>query len=251
MTDYEYERIAAQLGEEIRTGKRKPGSMLPSVKDLTTQFEVSKSTIANVFKLLEERGLARAERGRGTMVLDPHGPDPVRIRITRCAAALEEDLDPWEAACAEQDRAGSVATLTVSDGTAREDVAARLQMPATDHRVIRRYRHARLDGRPAQLQTALYPAFLFADTPFATDHTLPSSYASMRELGLTPATFSEAVSARGALPEEASELRIRPGSPVLVIERITRDEAGTPLELLRIVADPLRTEVLYDELPAR
>lgn len=250
MADYEYEKVAAEIGERIRKGIYPPGSMLPPVRDLVSTFGVSKSTVASVITLLSERGLVRAERGRGTQVLDPRGAYPVRIRVSPNSVVTDDDLDPWEAACVEQDRAGSVVTVAVSEAQAADDVADRLRLGGPEPRVIRRFRHARLDGRPAQLQTALYPAARFGGTAFAEDHRLgASTYAAMRELGITPANFSEAVNARGAVPEEATELRIRSGSPVLVIERITRDAQGTPLELLRIVADPLRTQLVYDDLP--
>lgn len=247
---YEYERIAAKIGEDISLGVYPPGSMLPSLRDLIARFEVSKVTMSKAIQVLSERGLVRAERGRGTTVLDPQGAHPVKIRITRHSAdSTDESMDPWEAACTEQGRAGSVSTIAVGDGRADEDVAKKLQL-GQDRRIIRRYRHARLDGRPAQLQAALYPADRFAGTPFADRHLLGTdTYAAMRKLGLMPASFSDSVTARTATPEEAADLRIRPGSPVLVIERITRDEQGTPLELLRIVADPLWTEMSYDELP--
>lgn len=250
---YEYERVAAKIGEEIAKGTRPPGSMLPSIRDLMATYKVSKTTMENVIRLLSDRGLVRAERGRGTVVLDRQGGHPTRVRVTQSAAAPapeDDDLEDWEAACAEQERTGALVTVAVSEGQARDDVAARLQLADTGRRVIRRFKHARLDGRPAQLQTAFYPVERFGGTPFAEEHRLTTgTYAAMRELGFTPANRDEVVSARGATPEEAVELRIRPGSPVLVIERLTRDDQGVPLELLRIVADSLRTELAYEDLP--
>ena len=50
--------------------------------------------------------------------------------------------------------------------------------------------------------------------------------------------------------EEAAALRMQ-GVAVLVMERITRDAAGRALEWLRIVADPARTVLAYDDLPLR
>jgi GntR family transcriptional regulator len=242
-----YKRIAAQLREEIKGGTPPPGGMLPPITALMARFEVSKMTIANAVGELSKEGLVRAGRGQGTLVLDHR---PVRVRLSRFAAVPSSgvDLGPWETACEQQGRAGRIVPVAVGEGAADPAVAERLGL-AEKTTVIRRYRHALLDGRPAQLQTALYPAATFAGTPFADlQKLIGGAYAAMRTLGITPATLEESVTARGAATEEATELRLRSGSPVLTIERLTRDPRGVPLELLRIVADPMRTELVYDDL---
>jgi GntR family transcriptional regulator len=44
-------------------------------------------------------------------------------------------------------------------------------------------------------------------------------------------------------------MRLGPGVPVVTVERVTRDQDGLPVELLRVVAAGDRTELVYDDLP--
>lgn len=43
--------------------------------------------------------------------------------------------------------------------------------------------------------------------------------------------------------------RYSTGQPVLVVERLTRDGEGRPIESVRVVATADRTTLVYDELP--
>jgi GntR family transcriptional regulator len=243
---YPFEAIAAEIQGEIESGKYPPGATLPPRDVLMARFQVSKMTIGNAVDELTRRGLVSARRGHGTVVLDRR---PDKIALMRYTVGADSGLGPWEAVCERQGVAGRMVVVSVGEGQADPRVAELLGLqPAA--RVIRRYRHALLDGRPVQLQTALYPAGLFTGTPFAQIEKISGGvHAALREAGWSPHSTDEATGARGASAGEAKELRIRAGAPVLEIERITRDRSGTPLELLRIVADPMRTELLTTGLP--
>jgi len=59
----------AYLREMISSGKYKPGSYLPSVRTIGAKLKISKSTVHNIFRLLQEEGLVQLYPGRGVMVL--------------------------------------------------------------------------------------------------------------------------------------------------------------------------------------
>jgi GntR family transcriptional regulator len=59
---------AEALQEAIELGKYRPGSRLPSEKELAEQLAVSRPTVRESLRLLEERGLILRRHGRGTFV---------------------------------------------------------------------------------------------------------------------------------------------------------------------------------------
>ena len=59
----------AYLREAILSGKYKPGSYLPSARSVGAKLKISKSTVHNIFRLLQEEGLVQLYPGRGVLVL--------------------------------------------------------------------------------------------------------------------------------------------------------------------------------------
>src|SRR5436190_23904728 len=63
-----YQAIADQIGREIEAGRMKPGSRLPTQRDLARQLGVTLTTITRAYEEAERRGLLSGEVGRGTFV---------------------------------------------------------------------------------------------------------------------------------------------------------------------------------------
>ncbi|WP_322105778.1 PLP-dependent aminotransferase family protein [Paraburkholderia sp. J41] len=63
-----YERLAQGMAAEIRSGNLKPGSRMPSLRQIIAQHGVSQSTAARAYYLLEQWGLVRAEERSGYFV---------------------------------------------------------------------------------------------------------------------------------------------------------------------------------------
>jgi GntR family transcriptional repressor for pyruvate dehydrogenase complex len=64
-----YEAIVEQVEEALARGTLRPGSRLPSERELMTQFAVSRSTVREALRVLESSGLIRSRPG------DPHGAE--------------------------------------------------------------------------------------------------------------------------------------------------------------------------------
>ena len=64
-----YEAIVEQVEDALARGTLRPGSRLPSERDLMTQFAVSRSTVREALRVLESSGLIRSRPG------DPHGAE--------------------------------------------------------------------------------------------------------------------------------------------------------------------------------
>ncbi|UUN27795.1 GntR family transcriptional regulator [Streptomyces sp. FIT100] len=69
-----YARIAAHYAELIGSGQLQPGTLLPSIKNLSEQWSVSTATAEKALRKLRNEGLVRGIHGIGTEVLDQPGP---------------------------------------------------------------------------------------------------------------------------------------------------------------------------------
>ncbi|TBL79045.1 GntR family transcriptional regulator [Paenibacillus thalictri] len=59
------------LKQELESNKYAIGEKLPSVRDLSTMYNVNKSTVVTVLATLASEGLIRTEAGKGAFVLEP------------------------------------------------------------------------------------------------------------------------------------------------------------------------------------
>ena len=64
-----YEVIAAELREQIVTGRLRAGDQLPTIADLATRHGVAVGTVHRAMDLLRTEGLIAASRGRRSVVL--------------------------------------------------------------------------------------------------------------------------------------------------------------------------------------
>jgi GntR family transcriptional regulator, transcriptional repressor for pyruvate dehydrogenase complex len=91
-----HKEIAETLSEQIVSGKLPVDSLLPPERELCETFGVSRTVIREAVKLLESRGLARVERGRGTVVKEAQHEavaDSLRLMLRRPDHAIEELLE--------------------------------------------------------------------------------------------------------------------------------------------------------------
>lgn len=85
-----YEAIVEQVEDALARGALRPGSRLPSERDLMTQFAVSRSTVREALRVLESSGLIRSRPGdpHGAEVL-PFSPGGLRKSVLRLAKVDE------------------------------------------------------------------------------------------------------------------------------------------------------------------
>lgn len=247
MPQPKYRKIATALREQIENGELPPGSTLPHTEALMSRFGVAKSTVRSAVDVLAKEGLVVARRRYGTVVRDRR---TVRIPLSRYQGSHDSDgrHGPFEAACAAQGLNGVMKTVAV-EHVQDPDVAALLGLTSTDETVCRR-REALIEDQVVQLQYAWYPL----DVAEAAGLDQPGKieggvYRALRSAGLEAVEADERVVARMPAKEEAEQLGSGSSVPVLTIERISRDNTGRALELLRVVAAGDRMELAYDALP--
>ncbi len=63
-----YAQLKAAITEQILTGRRSPGEWLPTEKELSKEFQVSRITVVKALTELAHEGLIERQQGKGTLV---------------------------------------------------------------------------------------------------------------------------------------------------------------------------------------
>ena len=63
-----HEEIIAQIREELAESRWKPGDRLPSERELSERFRVSRASVREAIRALESRGLVKIKTGEGTYI---------------------------------------------------------------------------------------------------------------------------------------------------------------------------------------
>lgn len=67
-TERIYEQIVAQIKQQIESGELKIGDKLPTERELTEQFKVSRTAVREAVQALREKGVVEVHPGRGTFI---------------------------------------------------------------------------------------------------------------------------------------------------------------------------------------
>ncbi len=209
-----YLRVEYDLAARIADGELQPGEFLPSEPALQERYRVSRTTIRTAIANLVASGHLRIERGVGTRVAE-QAPTPRRSGLVSFSAAMR-DLG----------REPGLAEASVSLSEAGDQV------------LLRRVHTA--DGQPVSISESWLPAALFAGVRLDSLTDQPSLYARLTSLAAAVDEVMDSYGVSAASEEEATALDVAPGTPLLLIERISHSADGQLVESSRIVANPNR-----------
>jgi GntR family transcriptional regulator len=218
-----YHQLYQVLLAKIEKGEWKPGATTPTEKDLSAQYGLSRTTVRQALQQLSLDGYLTRRQGQGTFVTQPkmrHGPQrPFGISGYLRAHGLQpgwrllgmERIKPLPPKVA--------AALGVSEN---KEVLC-----------IRRLRLA--DDEAIGLHT-MYVPFPLADR-IKPELMLQgdSSLYYLESLGVTLSESHRIIEAVPARKDEARLLKVKEGSPLLMIQRTTTSADGKPVEFLRAV----------------
>ncbi|WP_290514797.1 GntR family transcriptional regulator [Aeromicrobium sp.] len=202
------EVLLATISEELE-----PGDMIPSERDLTIRYGVSRATVRAAISALVNDGRLTTVPGRGTVVTRP------RVESNLHLASFTQDMR-------RRGHRPSTELIGCSLGDADDSIANALDLGVGDGVwIIERLRLA--DAEPMAHEVSWYPADLFPDLD-AEDLTT-SLYAIFESrYGVVIAHADQTVWTEPA-GEHARLLEVAAESPVLVFDRISRT-AGRPAE---------------------
>lgn len=239
------------LRAAIVRGDYPPETTLPKQPELATRFGVSIGTVRRAVGLLEAEGLVTPVRRRGTVVRAR--PPMSRLGIDRYSKRkwkFGRDLVAFAADREASGRAWSRAdqTQSVRRVPADPQVAEAFGIPP-DQQVYERARLVKEDGVPTHTLTSYYLPEHVEGTPLADPSAGPAGrgggFAVLTMQGLEPHHITEAFFARMPTAEEAAELRLPVGEPVMVLTRCTYTRDGRLVEFARGVHSASRFSWSY------
>lgn len=215
-----YLQIKDLILSEIRAGKYGPHQRLPSERDLSTAYGVSRMTVRQAVVDLQRSGAVYARVGKGTFVAAPKIDQQLRLVTSFTHEMRARGEKP------------SSRVLEARIEPADFDVAGALELrPGTPVTKLSRVRLA--DDQPLAIETAFLPAELLPDL-LAHDFSRESLYEVLaRDFGLTLIAASQSIEAALAEPAELELLDMDPPAAVLRMRRLTRASDGRAVELVR------------------
>ncbi len=215
-----YYQIQQGLSKQIRTGKLKPGELMPSEQEISARLGVSRMTARQALKSLCGRGLAYSQRGKGTFVS--------RMK-------LEKNFRQLLSFSEEMKDRGSLPTskvLAFERLHPEGDVMEALHLsPSEDVIFLRRVRMA--DSAPLCIEATHLPARL-CPALLETFEPSGSLYRALAEqYGLQVHMADEVAEASVATAAEAKLLRVRAKSPVFRFTRTAYLHNGQPIEFVK------------------
>ncbi|MFD5345927.1 GntR family transcriptional regulator [Streptomyces anulatus] len=240
-----YARIAAHYTELIASGQLRPGELLPSIKALAQEWDVSTTTAEKALRQLRGEGLVRGIHGIGTEVLDR--PTPMSSGSQRQDRGHRSGSS-WGAG----ERSDSHEASMVS---APADVAAALEITA-DADVVRRRRVYRDRRGIVAHSTSWIPAAYAELVPQLAESARLTGGTSLQLIAQAtgrPITRRiDSASARLLRPADAKLLELDPSNPpmepVVVMTAKFIDSAGQVVEYGVDLGGPGRTWLTESEV---
>ncbi len=216
-----YQRLRDQLAEQIANNRWPAGTAIATEAALAAEYGLSIGTVRKAIDQLVSESLLERQQGRGTFVRRPQFLSSL-FRFFRF-----QDADGVR-------QVPESRILSNEALTAPHEVSQALALEP-DAQVIRLLRLRLLNGQPLLVEEIWLPF-----EPFAAilDHNLnaqgPLLYPIYESLcAQVIAAADETLTAEAVSEVHARLLRVEPGSPVVVIERLARNYAGHPLEWRR------------------
>lgn len=215
-----YQQLRDNLLRMIETGEYAPNQRLPSERELSRRFEISRITVRQALADLAQEGRVYTRIGKGTFVTDPAIRHPLG------------SLFGFSESVRRHGRAPSSTVLEAGLVPAETDVAGRLRIePGTELVRLRRLRMA--DGVPVVLELTHLPHDACPGLLLRVADDV-SLYAVLEEsYGLHMSSAEVTLEAALADDLEMNYLSVQAPTAVLHMEQVSYVADGRPMEFTR------------------
>lgn len=236
-----YHQLKQILKEKIETGEWAPGDLIPSEPELCRMYGVSRTTVRQTMASLVSEGLVVRQQGKGTFVAGPKIEQELVGFYSFTEDVMRKGLQPRSE------------ILSKGVTAASKAVASKLGL-APGERVVYLTRLRLADEEPIMLETSYLPEKYCQGLDRIDFRGRPLYDVLGQDFGVELTRARETFEAGVADEYEASWLRIWPGAPVMLLERLAymkgKDGQDTPIEFCRSVVRGDRCRFQVD-LPKR
>ncbi len=214
-----YVQIEDYLKSQILQGDFVIGMAIPSERELTDTFGVSRMTVRQSITNLVNEGLLYREKGRGTYVATPKIEQPLSGLTSFTEDMLSRGMKP------------SNKLVSFEKMIPEIDIAQELQLAKGEEVfIVKRIRYA--DDKPMAIERSYLPVKLVPDLEL--DNIEGSLYSFIeKDKRLIISHASQRMEAVLVNKEDAEFLQICMPSAVLMIERISYLTNDVPIEIVR------------------
>jgi GntR family transcriptional regulator len=217
-----YHQLKEILRERIRQGEWKPGDLIPSERELSETYGISRMTARQAITDLVNEGVFFREQGKGTFVS--------QNRITQQLLHLTGFTEDIRARGQHPSTKVLSAAMTPADEVTAEHL---LIEPGSQVFLLRRLRLA--DAEPLAVEVSALD-FKGCERLLEEDLEHNSLYQLLEHTyGIPLMEAEQEIEAGLASPEDAETLLIPLGSPVLYTRRTTFTDRNRPIEYARSV----------------
>lgn len=228
-----YHQIFVQLRDEIVSGARAFGSLVPTEQDISDNYGVSRITARRALAELAAQHFVARKRRVGTQVIYNLPVRPIEANITKAVDSLVTFGQKTK-----------VTVVDIGKEEAQEPIASLMGIEVGT-RLVRATRLRWLDGEPLGCTIAHVPEqfeFVINERSLKASPILKLITQTGREIG----SANQTIAAVTADPAMAAALQIDAMEPLLRITRAFRDTAGEPLLLTRAFYRADRYQVRVD-----
>lgn len=218
-----YLQLKSHLQAQIEEGVYGKDGRLPSERELSQHYNISRMTARQAIQALMQDGFIDTRVGKGTFVRGQRIAQDLR-HLT----SFTEDMQ-------QRGRTSGSRIIRAEKVQASADVAAHLQVvPDTQVGLLSRLRLA--DGEPLAWEICHLSLRSCPDILERYDFSRESLYRVLRDVyGQRLVTARQVIAARIPSGEEREVLQIAEGIPVLALHRVTLNDAQQPIEYVQSV----------------
>ncbi|MCA0970910.1 phosphonate metabolism transcriptional regulator PhnF [Halobacillus litoralis] len=214
-----YYQIEEDLKQRMDTGEFRAGEMIPSERELSEHYDVSRMTVRQAMTNMVNDGYLYREKGKGTFVAEQKIEQPLQGMTS-----FTEDMK-------QRGMEASSRLIAFERQPATKEIAGKLALGEdADVFLVQRIRYA--DKKPMAVETTYLPASLL---PELTEEIVQGSLYEYveNELNRTIEKATQMIEATVADDHQSKLLDVPEHSAVLLIERNSVLTDGTPFEVVK------------------
>lgn len=223
-----YLQLLDMIEQQISERKLVPGDILPSENEFCEAYHISRTTIRQTLRELENLGLIMRKRGLGTFVCEP--------KVSRHLGNLysfTEDMK--KIGMTPSSRVLSYRLVSKSECTSQ------LQCFESD-RLVEVVRLRLANGRPMLIERTYLPVSLCPNLSWEMLENYPLYSLLAERYKLVPSRAEETYEAVIMLKEESQQLECAPGEPAFLLKRFTWDQKERLIEYTKSIMPSSRSK---------